>query len=368
MRKTISGLHYAAALLFLFMLLLPTAFAADGSGSSGANLLAAYGITTVLSLLFAGGYCAMVKQKDTWLLLLFIAVVIVNLGYFSLAISKTLEEALLANRISYFGSVFLPLCILMTISRVCRIPSHRTGIGVLLVISSAVFLLAASPGYHTCYYSDVSLVVADGVASLQKVYGPMHIVYLVYLLVYYGLMIGVIIWSSLRKRPMSMQTATILLGIVTLNIAIWAIEKVTDWRFEFLAVSYIVSELMLLQLVRLNRKKEAVSEQAVETITEVKEQPVTPEPAAAPQENTAVLSEERIAQIRASWPAIERLTARETDVLYAILENKKRKRIAEELNVTEHTVKKHTANIFAKVGVTNRAELFAKADEETPKE
>ena len=56
----------------------------------------------------------------------------------------------------------------------------------------------------------------------------------------------------------------------------------------------------------------------------------------------------------------ERLTAREIDVLREILENKKRKEIAEKLCVTENTVKKHTSHIFAKMEVKNRAELFEK--------
>ena len=40
-----------------------------------------------------------------------------------------------------------------------------------------------------------------------------------------------------------------------------------------------------------------------------------------------------------------------------------RKEIAVEMSVTEHTVKKHTGNIFSKMDVTSRAELFALADE-----
>ena len=41
----------------------------------------------------------------------------------------------------------------------------------------------------------------------------------------------------------------------------------------------------------------------------------------------------------------------------------RRKEIAVEMSVTEHTVKKHTGNIFSKMDVTSRAELFALADE-----
>jgi DNA-binding CsgD family transcriptional regulator len=43
-----------------------------------------------------------------------------------------------------------------------------------------------------------------------------------------------------------------------------------------------------------------------------------------------------------------------------MLQDKKRKDIADELSVTGHTIKKHTAHIFAKLEVTNRKELHEK--------
>ena len=57
------------------------------------------------------------------------------------------------------------------------------------------------------------------------------------------------------------------------------------------------------------------------------------------------------------------LTVREKEVFLEILKNKKRKAIAEELCVTESTVKKHTSHIFAKLGVSSRVELFEKLNQ-----
>ena len=62
----------------------------------------------LLALFMMIGYLFVVQKKETWLTVLFICIAVVNTGYFSLAVSTTLEEALLANRISYLGSVFLP--------------------------------------------------------------------------------------------------------------------------------------------------------------------------------------------------------------------------------------------------------------------
>ena len=46
-------------------------------------------------------------------LLLFASVLVVNTGYLALALSPTLGAALWANRVSYLGSVLLPMAMQM---------------------------------------------------------------------------------------------------------------------------------------------------------------------------------------------------------------------------------------------------------------
>lgn len=374
----------AAAILIWFVFPMElTAFAAgNGDAAKTVNMSIAYGITTVLALLLLVGYCAVVRKKNTWLLITYGSVVIVNLGYLALSVSKTLEEALLANRISYFGSVFLPLGMLMAILDICRIRYRKRFLGVLFWISVAVFLVAASPGYLDCYYKEATLVFVNGMARLDKEYGPLHFIYLVYLLAYFGAMIGAILACIIRKKTVSHKHAALLLTIVFLNIAIWLVEQLIYSDFEFLSVSYIASGLLLLMLYGMMQDYgiwpglpemdpvQAASGGSKKGVAVPAAEEEDTEGTAAPgiasgRESAAALSDGRIAQIMAGWPAVSVLTAREAEVLRALLENKKRKDIAADLNVTEHTVKKHTANIFSKLEVSSRSELTAKADRET---
>ena len=98
------------------------------------KLIVSYGIMAIVSLLLLVGYCIFIKVKDIWMFLLFISVFIVNIGYLALVISKSLEEALLANRISYLGSVFLPLCMLMAIVNMCKIKCPAWIITILICV------------------------------------------------------------------------------------------------------------------------------------------------------------------------------------------------------------------------------------------
>lgn len=388
MKTLIKQTIFVVVLLLVFSAASPVVFAAGptlpAATKTSFNMTIAYGITSAAALLLAGGYGGLVRKKNPWMLFLFISVVVVNLGYFALSISNTLEEALLANRVSYLGSVFLPLCMLMSILDVCHVQYRKIIPALLITISIAVFLLAASPGYLDCYYSEVSLIFINGMAKLQKTYGPLHFVYLLYLLSYFGLMLGIIMMSILKKAIPTHKHAVLLLTVVLLNITIWGVEQLVYIDFEILSVSYIISELLLLMLYGLMQDYDllTVPTTVPETVLPL-DKPAAPTIESTPDVPTATeivclcesdagsdpdetlqsaLDNSVILSLSERWTLEYTLTNREAQVLVALLQNKRRKEIAVDLNVTEHTIKKHTGNIFSKLGVTSRAELFALAD------
>jgi len=60
-------------------------------------------------------------------------------------------------------------------------------------------------------------------------------------------------------------------------------------------------------------------------------------------------------------PLVEPLTRRELEVLHLICEGYSNQDIAEKLVVTLNTVKKHTSNIYGKLGVSSRTQAIAQA-------
>lgn len=305
------------------------------------NIIIIYGVIAVISLLLIVGYCSLIKDRDIWFVLMFISVFIINAGYLTMSLSDTIAEALLANRISYLGSVFLPLCMFMIIMNVCKVNYPKWITCLLFVISIAVFVIAASAGYTDWYYSDASIVFYDGAARLVKEYGPLHIVYHVYLFVYFAGMATIIIVSVMNKKVFSIKHAILLLCAVFGNILIWLIEQGIDLEFEFLSISYIITEIFLLSLYCILQDYGiVVGDDAYISLG-------------------AEHSEEIDLEILVKQnPHLTELTGRELEVLKLLLEDKlKRKEMAEELSVTEHTIKKHTAHIFSKLEVSDRKEL-----------
>ncbi len=356
-------LKFVSIILLVLILQIPCiAFAAETDGviGNGMSMSIIYGVITVLSFLLLLGYGAFVRKKEIWMLLLFTSVFIINVGYFTLSLSKTLEEALLANRIAYLGSVFLPLFMLMTIVEVCRFRYGKWLLGVLICISIVVFLIAASPGYLACYYKEVSLVFVNGVAKLEKTYGSLHKCYFIYLFAYFVMMVGTILDSVWKKQIASFQHVSLLLVIVLLNIAIWFVEQLIHWDFEFLSVSYIFSELLLLLLYSMQQEYEQLQCQPMteEIVREVLQE--GPKPVKAETAETETMVTFEIDQIVAYWSETVKLSPREQDIFREILEDKKRKEIAEELCISENTVKTHITNVFSKFEVSTRSELFSK--------
>jgi len=74
------------------------------------------------------------------------------------------------------------------------------------------------------------------------------------------------------------------------------------------------------------------------------------------------LPEDVIEHILIQWEDTKSLTTREKEVLILLLCGKKRKDIACNLYITEHTVKDHISKIYSKLNVKNRSELFSKAN------
>ncbi len=304
------------------------------------TLITTYAFTTVISLLLIAAYFHLIKDKMSWFLILYISVFIVNAGYLWMAASNNLENALMANRVSYLGSVFLPLCMMMIILDACKIIYPKWLKYVLLTISTIVFLIAASGGITDWYYDQVTFVEGNGTGRLLKQYGPMHNLYYIYLFTYLISMAAMIAISWYKKKAFNLKHAFALLAIVFGNILIWLVEQGIDSQFEFLSVSYIIMETFLLMIYGIIQDYENVLEAHINTVDSLPD-----------------MDQE---QIVARFPQLAMLTSRELEVAIPLLQDKKRKEIAEELCITEHTVKKHTAHIFAKFEVTNRKELHKK--------
>jgi hypothetical protein len=212
-----------------------------------------YGAVAVLSVLLLIAYTLWEKKKERNFQFLTGCVAAVNIGYFLLATAPTLRWALVANGISYFGAAYSVLAMLFIIGDVCQMKKRSWLHKLLTGISTAAFLLAASGDFMGLYYKSVQIAQWDGMTHLVKEYGPLHILYTVYLLSYVVLMLVIIGYAWKKQHLTSPKYTMLLMMAVLLNIGVWAVEQAVDIDFEFLSVSYIVTEVTLMLLYSLLR-------------------------------------------------------------------------------------------------------------------
>lgn len=311
-----------------------------------------YGVACLLSAIFLVGYFFIDKKREKWLMFLFVSIFICNSGYFILSLSKSLTLALIGNGIAYMGNVFLPYFMLMLILGVCDIKHPRIINYILLGMGIVMLFIATTGGYLPIYYKEVSLELIEGGAKLVKVYGPLHILYFIYLFGYMTAMVVILLYAIINKKLTSKMHASFLCVIVFGNIMVWLIEQFVEHDFEFLCVSYIFNECLLLILYGLIRELEQLKTAEIKQIVEVDMSVL---------EFDDKFSEEQVALVFTKLDGIETLTKREKEILKHILFGEKRKEIASNLFVSESAVKKHTTNVFRKLRVESRAELYEKS-------
>ena len=313
-------------------------------------MIITYAIMAIIATILLIGYIALVHKKEPWLLLLYICVTVVNIGYFLISISKTVGFAIFANDVAYLGSVFLSMSMLLTIVRLCGFEVKKKLVVMLTVIGALMFAVIATAGILPWYYKEVELVFVDGAAKLKKIYGVLHPMYMLYLLGYFSAMVACIIQSIRKKMIASQRHASLLAAIVFGNIAVWLVEKFIPWNFEFLSVSYLFSEIILLGLYWMMQdyvRSDLIS------------QPVQEAPRPVPIDIATMPTEEKILKVLSFLKPGEMLAAREREILELVLQNKKRKEIAEELCLSENTIKTYIRTLYGKVGVSSREELYA---------
>lgn len=308
-----------------------------------------YGVACLLALIMLVAYFFVDKKQNKWIMCFFVSIFVCNSGYFIMSLSKSLTLALIGNAIAYLGNVFLPFFMLMLILDVCNIKHRKVLNYILFGIGIVMLFIATSGGYLPIYYKEVSLEIIEGGARLVKEYGVLHSLYFVYLLGYVVSMVTIIIYAMAKNKISSKMHAIFLSVVVLGNVFVWLIEQFVEHQFEFLCLSYLVNEALLLLLYgilreyekRINANKQKEMESANLSLIDFDDK----------------FSEEQIAIIFEKWEKVNNLTKREKEVLTHMLLGEKRKDIAVKLYISDSTVKNIITNILSKLEVDNREEL-----------
>lgn len=304
------------------------------------------------SVLLSISYFLLDKRKNRLFHALFSCVAASNCGYFLLSVCGSLTVAKLANSLSYFGGAFSMLVMLLIIFDVCQIRRSKRLVWCLTGISVAFFLLAASGDWLGLYYRSVSLQVVGGTTLLVKEYGPLHGLYAIYLAGYMALMLVCIAYCAKTKRLSSPKYTAFLLVTVLLNLGVWSVEQMICEEFEFLSVSYMVTEVLLCLIYHLLCDYGIIRPEAgglsVQMLTQLNTRQVDP----------GALPESMEEMFRSFAGKAKTLSSAERRILNHYIDGHDIADIPDLAFISIHTVKKHNRSIYQKLGIASRDELM----------
>ena len=201
-------------------------------------------IATLLSLILLYR-----NRISAYYFLFFGAVCVASLGFYQIAAAKDLATAIQGNQVVYLGASFIPMFLLACVANLCKVKVRHWMEALFLLISVVILGLAMTVGKLDWYYAKVEYAQLGGIAYLTKTYGPLHILYPIYLGV---AVVGALVMTihSIRKTEVSWATSITLLVSSILAVSVYAVERGLHLPFELMPYAYCVLEIVILFLLR----------------------------------------------------------------------------------------------------------------------
>lgn len=209
-----------------------------------------YAILFILSLLMAGIYAGIWRKRfSAFLTLNFSFIPIVNLGYYILASSQTVPEAILGIKISYLG-IYAHIFIMYAIFNLCNLNIKKSIRLILLGISTFFFLSSLSIGSSSIFYKSISGEIVGKNLILHKEYGILHTLYYIQILIYMVITICATIYAFRKKNDVSRCNLRYMLACEAIPVLTFFIGRLFHLKVDLLPLSYVLSEAVLLMISR----------------------------------------------------------------------------------------------------------------------
>ncbi|MCI5727715.1 MAG: HD domain-containing protein [Clostridium sp.] len=187
------------------------------------------------------------KKTNSYLRILLTIACVANLGYLVLGVSTTLEEAILANKISYIGGCFMPPIMLECMCSLCNIKIRRWAKCTSMLFSTLVYAMVLSTGFSDFYYQSVQL---ENVYDATTIIGEHGIGYIFFYIIVYGYMVSGIVITIIAsiKKQVSRKNLYLLIAMQVITSVLFLVGRVVAPTFELLPAVYVLNGIILVIL------------------------------------------------------------------------------------------------------------------------
>lgn len=170
-------------------------------------------------------------------------------GHLMLGLSTSVDEAIVANKFNYAGSVFLPMFMFYAVLAVCNVKLNRALKFLMNLFTVVVFGLSATVGFNDFYYKSIEYVQNfEGVGNYAATYGWGHDLFNLMIVGYLVANVSMLVYAFAKKKNVSFKNlvALTLIDIVTilsfLASRLWEIDTLimpAVYVFDQLSLIYI---------------------------------------------------------------------------------------------------------------------------------
>ena len=195
--------------------------------------------------------CFYRRPLNSYFTAFFFSIVLADFGHLFLALSTTIEGAVVANKVCYLGSCFLPLFLFLLVCRLCSFKVANCVKLLLFMYSTLVFALSCTVGFSVIFYESVRYVVLNGFGSYMPTYGPAHMLWNALLYSYVVANVVVIIVAAKKKRNVSYRTLIAIAALTVVSIGAFLIARNMENDTLIMPLVYLIDEFVLLYICAL---------------------------------------------------------------------------------------------------------------------
>jgi len=151
------------------------------------------------------------KHVDIYITLIYVFILIQNLGYVLMGYSSGLDEAIVALKVIYIGSCFNVVWIMFSVFDLCGIKMNKLLRIVFLIIPALIYACVLTIGHSDLYYEEFDFKMYRGAGMIEKFkYGPLHILFYIMVILYFCITFSVLIYCYMKKKNVSRKMSYLL--------------------------------------------------------------------------------------------------------------------------------------------------------------
>ena len=179
-------------------------------------------------------------------LLLYLMTIISNFGYGMCIYAESLEAAMCGNLLSYIGSIFTILFMLVVVVEMCNKRFFVVLRAGLLIYALVMSILIATTRVTNLFFNHPYIIHERGLTIIRYTMGPAMYFYMAYLAIINITAILIVIHSIFTKKKVSKKTLQILLCMLISGTLFYIVPLLFGSTINFMPFIYVFMETFFL--------------------------------------------------------------------------------------------------------------------------